>query len=341
MHGFPGYGERKRRDFQRKKESTKKVVLYGFDRKKGPEVFAVYERKILAYNGITRRKRRMKKVKLLVDSTCDLPLNLLKANDVDIIPLMVNFNEEGYEDLVELSTADLYRKVEEKGILPKTAARSIEKFKEVYQKFFDQGYEEIVFIGISGYFSSTIQNALTAGNEFPGRVFVHDSLNLSSGEGLQILKAIEMIKEGLEGKEILSRLQEIAPRVRSQFAVESLEYLYKGGRCSQTSYYFGKGFKIKPIIRVVDGKMIVYKKPIGKMENALNKMVEILKSDWGNVDLGTVMITHSMADSSAEYLHRKLKDFVPEDKIMITDAGCVISSHCGKGTIGILYILKP
>lgn len=200
----------------------------------------------------------MKKVKLLVDSTCDLPLNLLKANDVDIIPLMVNFNEEGYEDLVELSTADLYRKVEEKGILPKTAARSIEKFKEVYQKFFDQGYEEIVFIGISGYFSSTIQNALTAGNKFPGRVFVHDSLNLSSGEGLQILKAIE-----------------------------------------------------------------------------------ILKSDWGNVDLGTVMITHSMADSSAEYLHRKLKEFVPEDKIMITDAGCVISSHCGKGTIGILYILKP
>lgn len=280
------------------------------------------------------------KVKLLVDSTCDLPLEYLNANNVELIPLLVTFNEDEYLDLVGINTNELYQKVDELKILPKTASRSIGSFMETYDKIFAEGYDQIIYICISSKFSGTIQNARLAAEDYNGKVLIHDSANLSTGIGLQVIKAVNWVKEGKSGEEVLALLEDLAPRVRAQFAVESLDYLYKGGRCSQTSYFFGKGLKIKPIIKVVDGGMIVYKKPIGKMVNALNKLLEIIKEDVKNLDLEKVMITHSLAEDSKNYLYEKLQEIVPEKSIMVTDAGCVISSHCGKGTIGILYIVK-
>lgn len=280
------------------------------------------------------------KVKLLVDSTCDLPLEYLNANNVELIPLLVTFNEDEYLDLVEINTTQLYQKVDELKVLPKTASRSIGSFMETYDKIFAEGYDQIIYICISSKFSGTIQNARLAAEDYNGKVLIHDSANLSTGIGLQVIKAVNWVKEGKSGEEVLALLEDLAPRVRAQFAVESLDYLYKGGRCSQTSYFFGKGLKIKPIIKVVDGGMIVYKKPIGKMVNALNKLLEIIKEDVKNLDLEKVMITHSLAEDSKNYLYEKLQEIVPEKSIMVTDAGCVISSHCGKGTIGILYIVK-
>lgn len=280
------------------------------------------------------------KVKILVDSTCDLKLDYLKENDVELIPLLVTFKEEEYKDLVEITTTQLYDKVDELNVMPKTASRSIGSFMEVYEKIFQEGYDQIVYLAIGGKLSGTIQNARLACEDYEGKVFIHDSMNLSTGIGLQVMKAVELVKEGKNGEEILAYLSQYAPKIRSQFAVESLDYLYRGGRCSQSSYFFGKGLKIKPIIRVVDGGMIVYKKPIGKMVNALNKLLEIFKEDLENVELGTVMITHSLADESALYVKEKLSELIPSKNIMITDAGCVISSHCGKGTVGLLYALK-
>ena len=280
------------------------------------------------------------KVKLLVDSTCDLPLEYLQENNVEVIPLLVTFKEEEYKDLLEINGEKLYQKVEELGVLPKTASRSIGSFMETYEKIFSEGYDQIVYISIGGKLSGTIQNARLACEDYEGKVFIHDSNNLSTGIGLQVIKAVGLINEGKTAEEIVAYLSEYAPKVRSQFAVESLDFLYKGGRCSQTSYFFGKGLKIKPIIRVVDGGMVVYKKPIGKMVNALNKQLEIFKEELKDIDLSKVMITHSFADESDKYLFEQLKQYVPEENIMITNAGCVISSHCGKGTIGILYALK-
>ena len=280
------------------------------------------------------------KIKLLVDSTCDLPIEYLHEHDITIVPLLVTFGEEEYQDLVELTVPELYAKVADKNMLPKTAARSIAFFEEVFKKYLDEGYDKVMYLGISSLFSSMVPNASMASKSFEGQVYVHDTANLSTGEGIQIIKTLRWIEEGKTPEEIMKLLKELAPKVRIQFAVENLEYLYKGGRCSQTSYYLGKGFKIKPIIRVVDGGMIVYKKSVGKMNNALNKMIEMLKEDLDQLDLDKVIITHSIAPEAVVYLKEKLLEFIPEDKIMITEAGCVISSHCGAGTIGILYTLK-
>ncbi len=284
----------------------------------------------------------MEKIKIIADSTCDLTEEYLKDNDISIIPLHVIFGEESYDDGINLDVKGLYDKVDETKTLPKTAACSIAEFKKCFEKYLEEGYDKILFIGISSKFSSTVQNAKIAAEDYDGKIFVHDSYNLSSGIGLQVLKAVKMKNEGLSAADILSNLQKIAPNVRSQFEIETLDYLYKGGRCSSLTYFFGRGLKIKPIIRVIDGGMKVFKMPRGKTINALNTLLEIFKSDITNfqLDLDCVMITHSIADESAKYLYEELSKIIDPKIIMITKAGCVISSHCGRGTIGILYILK-
>ncbi len=281
----------------------------------------------------------MKKLKILADSTCDLTPEYLKEHEIDIIPLHVTFNQESYDDGVNLTVPELYQKVDEINLLPKTAACSIGEFKIIFEKYLKE-YEKILFIGISSKFSSTIQNAKIAADDFDNRVLVHDSYNLSSGIGLQILKAVKFNESGEEPEKILEKLKELVPNVRSQFEIETLDYLYKGGRCSSLTYFFGRGLKIKPIIRVIDGGMKVYRKPRGKTINALNELLNIFKEDYPNIDTDCVMITHSLADDSAKYLYDELSKIIDSKTIMITRAGCVISSHCGRGTIGILYINK-
>lgn len=281
----------------------------------------------------------MKKVKIVVDSTSDLMPEFLKEHDVDVIPLYVTFNQEAYKDGIDINVPELYRKVTETTKLPKTAAVSLMEFSEAFKQYVDEGYEVLV-ITISSKLSSCFQNAIAASLDYPDKVFVHDSCNLSTGIGLQVLKAIKMRNQGMGASEILEGLKKLVMNVRAQFAIESLDYLYKGGRCSSLVYIFGIGFKIKPIIRVVDGGMGVFKKPRGKMKNALDGLLQIFKEDLPNIDLDTVMITHSMAEESKNYLYEELSKIIDPKHIMITEAGCVISSHCGEGTIGILYILK-
>ena len=281
----------------------------------------------------------MRPVKIIVDSTCDLPPELLKEKEIDIAPLGILFGEESYHDGVDLSVEELYKKVAEKKMLPKTSALSIEELSPLFHQRVNEGYD-IFFICISSEFSSCYQHAYLASEDIRDHVVCFDSRNLSSGIGLLILKAIKLKEEGKNIFEIESALKELVPNVRSQFAVETLDYLYKGGRCSSLAFIFGKGFHIRPIIRVKDGKMGVYKKPRGKMVNALNTLLDIFKEDMDHIDLEHVMITHSLGDEYEVYLRNELKKLIPENIILSTRAGCVISSHCGKGTIGILYIVK-
>lgn len=283
----------------------------------------------------------MRKIKIICDSTVDLRLEEINKYDIEVVPLLVNFGNESYRDGIDIKTPQLYDLVDQKGELPKTAARNPQCFIDVFKKYIDADYD-ILCILISSEFSALYQSAYIASGEFESdRIRVIDSRNLSSGIGLTVLKACKMREEGYGLHEIADTLEtKVIPNVKSQFVVESLTYLHKGGRCSSTSYYFGKMLHIHPEIVVREGKMMVYRKPRGKMVKAYDELIEMIKSDLPNVDLDHVMITHSLSPQGVEYLYQELKKLVPEDKIMITEAGCVISSHCGRGTIGILYILK-
>lgn len=282
----------------------------------------------------------MNKIAIVTDSTSDLTLEYIENNNIIVLPLYVNFEDESYKDGKEITVPELYKKVEDSKIMPKTSAAPVGEFMELFDKLLSEGYD-ILYTGISSKLSSTFQNArIAAGDELDKRIFIIDSANLSTGIGLLILKMVKYRSEGLSAKEIALKIEKHVPLVRSQFAIEKMEYLYKGGRCSTLTALVGTILSIKPIIVVRDGKMTVGRKPMGKMKRALDAMLEMIDKDKENIDLDCIMLTHSQAYKSAEYLKAELEKRFNKEIIMQTDAGCVISSHCGAGTIGILYLLK-
>jgi len=282
----------------------------------------------------------MEKIKIISDSTCDLSAELLKKHDIDIVPLYVSFKEESYRDLVDINTDQMYQLVEKHGILPKTSAASPGDFHDVFKKHLDLGYK-IIYTGIGSKFSATFTSANLAKEMLESEdIYLIDSQNLSSGTGLLLLKASSYRHIGMSAANIAKELETLVPKVRSQFVIDTLEYLYKGGRVSALSALMGGMLKIKPIIKVRDGMMVVGKKARGLISKGIDMMIEEFMAVPEEVDDEYLMITHSKADKSANYIKEKLNGKTKIRNIYETDAGCVISSHCGKGTIGILYITK-
>lgn len=282
----------------------------------------------------------MHKVIIMTDSTCDLTPELIEKRHIHVVPLYVNFGDLSYRDGVDLTTEQLYEKVDELGFLPKSSAVSPGEFVNQFTPLIEAGYD-IVCITIGSKLSGTFQSAMIAKDMVaPSKIQVVDSNNLSSGVGLVVLKACDLRDQGLTAEVIKTKLDLITPRVRSQFAIQTMDYLYKGGRCSALSAFLGGVLAIKPIIQVNSGKLDVYKKAIGKMTRALDYMLEDYENLFEKIDPDYVMITHSVADKSAAYMVDKVQSIGMPKELLITRAGCVISTHCGKGTIGILYILK-
>lgn len=280
-------------------------------------------------------------VKIITDSTSDLGKELYEKYDIEMLPLYVNFKDKSYKDQLEMTTEGLYQEVDKVGELPKTAAVTIGDFVNSFKVWLDKGYE-IIFTGISAQMSSTLNNAVVASRELEAedRVFCVDSKNLSTGISLLLLKACHDRDLGLPAKKIAENMEIYREKIKTQFAIETMEYLYKGGRCSGIARILGTVLKIKPIIAVRDGKMIVAEKPIGKMKVALDRMIKQILADKDNLDGGVVFITHSIAYESEKYIRNILEKELNNVEIITTLAGCTISSHCGPGCIGILYITK-
>ena len=282
----------------------------------------------------------MKKIKLISDSTCDLSKALIKEHDIEVIPLHVSFGDEMYDDGVNLTTEQLYKKVEEKNELPKSAAASPGEFETVFKRYLDEGYQ-VLYLGIGSKFSGTFQSAMVAKGMLESEdIVLVDSQNLSSGTGLLLLKAASFRAQGDDILTIKKKLEAIVPKVRSQFVIDTLEYLYKGGRLNALSALMGKMLRIHPLIKVVDGEMAVGKKARGSMRKGLNIMLDEALALKGEIDEEFMMITHSLADESYHYLKQKVDQEFNIKNVYETHAGCVISTHCGPGTIGILYIMK-
>lgn len=281
----------------------------------------------------------MRPVKIVTDSTCDLNQKEIIDLDISVIPLHVNYKERTFCDGIDITVPELYSMVENEKTLPKTAAISIMEFAEEFKKWINRGYD-VIYTGISAAMSSTLNNANLAISELGATENVRaiDSKNLSTGIGLIVLKAAKMAKNGDDLISIANYMEDVRERVRSQFFIDTFDYLYKGGRCSGMAKVFGSMLKIKPIIAVRDGKMEVASKPLGH-NRARKGILEMVEHDLDRIDREVVMVTHSIADEDAEYLTDSLHKMGIEN-VMVTKAGCVISSHCGPGTIGILYILN-
>ena len=284
----------------------------------------------------------MNKVIIFSDSTCDLSKELIEEYDIKIIPLYVSFENKLYKDGIDMTTEQLYQKVEELDTLPKTSAVPPAEFFKAFSPYIEQGYD-IVYTGIGSKISSTFNNAHVASLQFDeNRVLLVDSLSLSTGIGLIVLKMAQFRDQGMSASQIKEEADKIVPKVHAQFAVPNLTFLHKGGRCSGTKRFFGTMLRIRPVIRLKNGILDLDDKAFGRFEKALDIMIQDIVDHEKELDLDHVMITHSFGYKEAEYI----KEHLPEElknkihHLHETLAGCVISSHCGKRTIGILYITK-
>ena len=281
-------------------------------------------------------------VRIIADSTCDLSQELISRYGITIIPLYVSLEDECYRDGINITAADIFRHVDNGGALPKTAAVSAGDFLDCIASVREQNPDdEIILITISSEFSSCYQNAVIAAQSNEG-VYAVDSRNLSTGFGHVVLTAAELAEDGLSAGEIVKKLQEVIPLVDASFIVNRLDYLRKGGRCSAIAALGANLLKLKPCIAVRDGKMTVIKKYRGSYEKCVEQYVRDRLSEPDTVVPHRIFITHAAASAEAvQTADRTIRSIAPFDAITETVAGCTISSHCGPGTLGVLYIRKP
>ena len=280
------------------------------------------------------------KIGIITDTASDLASEMYQNLNIEQIPFFVEINGKSYQSGKDITVDELFAISKKEKKIPRTSQITPALFMSYFKEYLEK-YQEIIYISLGSGFSGTFNNAYLAASEIGlDKVHVIDSQNLSSGEGLLVLKACKLRDLGKSADEIISEVQRCVPLVRTSFSVETLEYLHLGGRCSGASKLFGTLLKIKPIIKVVDGKMMVAKKPIGSYKKALDIMLESFVADLDNIDLDNVLVTHCKADSDAVYLIEELKKYVPENCIHETYAESIVSTHCGPRTIGILYILK-
>ncbi len=279
-------------------------------------------------------------VKIIADSTCDLSKDLLEKYDIDILPLYIILGDEEYQDGRGITPDEIYKWSDANNTTPKTAACSLEEATELFRKYVNEG-SEIVCFSISNEMSTTgnVMRLAAESLDAQDKIAVINSANLSTGIGLMVLEAAEMAQKGCSKDEIAARMEEIRPRVRSSFVVDTLTYLHRGGRCSGAAALLGTTLKLHPRIAVENGKMAPGKKYRGKMSHVILNYVKDMESELNNAEASRVFITHSgCAEADIAAVKAYLEGLNRFDEILITRAGGVISSHCGPGTLGVLFI---
>lgn len=281
-------------------------------------------------------------VKIISDSTCDLSKELLDEFSVEILPLHIILGDEDFEDGEGITPDEIYKWSDENKTTPKTAAPSMERAINCLEPHVKNG-DDVICFAISEDMSSSANVMRLAAEELEAanQVYVIDSANLSTGIGLLVLEAATLAKEGAPAGKIVERIEALKPLVRASFVVDTLTYLHRGGRCSGLTAMAGGMLKLHPKIEVVDGKMVPGKKYRGKIGRVILDYARDMEEALKNAKADRVFITHSgcsqeIIDSAIAYL-KSLNCF---QRILVTCAGGVISSHCGPGTLGVLFISK-
>ena len=279
------------------------------------------------------------RIKITSDSTCDLSPELIEKYGIEVLPLSVNIGGKDFRDGVDAKPDDIYAHVSAGGNLPSTAAINPAEYGELFAKYAAE-YDAVIHFNISADFSSCHQNAKLAAAEFDN-VHVVDSRNLSTGHGLLVLRAADLIRQGRDAADIAEQMRRDAEKVDASFILDQLEYLKKGGRCSTVAALGANLLKLKPCIEVRDGKMGVGKKYRGAFEKCLAEYIRDRIGGRDDLDLDRVFVTHSgIPENQIKLAMELVPELQPFKEVLLTRAGCTVSSHCGPGTIGVLFVRK-
>ena len=278
-------------------------------------------------------------IKITSDSTCDLSKELVDKFNIEIIPLTVVKGDESFKDGIDIMPADIFAHVAAGGDLCSTAALSVGDYLDVFNKYAGE-YDGILHINIGSGFSCSYQNACLAADDFDN-VRVIDSQNLSTGQGLVVLKACELAKTCQSLDELHTQVQAFTEKVEASFLLDQLKYMVKGGRCSSAAALGANLLNLKPCIEVKNGKMGVVKKYRGNYAKCLSNYVKERLSNRDDLDMGTLFVTHTPVTDDCENAVKEAVDACsPFENVYWTEAGCTVSCHCGPGTLGVLIVRK-
>lgn len=279
-------------------------------------------------------------IRIYADSTNDLSPEYIKEHEIQIIPLYITMGDRTGKDGIDIKYDEIFSWADRNKTVPHTAAFSPGDAEAAFLQAKEAG-DDIVFIGISGDFSSTCQAARLAASDmdYEDHIAVIDSRNLSTGIGLVIMEAVRLRDSGADINEISSSLSKIIPLVRASFVIDTLVYLHRGGRCSSVARIFAGALNIKPKIVVDDGRMHVDRKYRGSLHSIIMKYVKDMEDQLRSARKDTVFITHSGVDDDiVEDVRSYLSSLSHFNEITETRAGGIISCHCGPGTLGVLFI---
>lgn len=283
-----------------------------------------------------------KPVKITADTPCDIGPILQERYDVKLIPLHVTMGNTEYLDGIDINRDDIYANWEKNGTLPKTSAVSVGEYLDIFKGYLAEGYEVIHF-GLGSALSVSLQNARMAAQELEG-VYVIDSCSLSTGFGLLVCEAGERVKKGMSAADIAAEVEPLNQKTSASFILDTLVFMRAGGRCSSLVQIGASLMNIKPSIQVLNekqGSMVVGKKYMGKLSRCISKYIEDQLKDREDIVRDRIFITHSgFPKKDLERMKEEVESFGPWGEVLITDAGSTISSHCGPGCIGVLFLTK-
>lgn len=278
-------------------------------------------------------------IKITSDSTCDLSKELLEKHNITLFPLTVIKDNKAFSDGITITTDEIFAHVAAGGDLCTTTAGSMGEYLELFEKY-AADYDAVIHISLSSELSSSYQNACLAAEEF-SNVAVIDSKNLSTGQGLVVLKACELADSASSLEQIKQLLNEFTPRVEASFLLDQLGYMVKGGRCSAVAALGANLLGLKPCIEVKDGKMGVVKKYRGSYSKCLGSYVKDRLANRDDLDRENLFVTRTpVSDDCLQAVESAVKEYADFKNIYWTMAGCTISCHCGPGTLGVLFVKK-
>ncbi|MBO4214307.1 MAG: DegV family protein [Lachnospiraceae bacterium] len=281
-------------------------------------------------------------IRIMSDSTADLSPELVERYNITVIPLHICLDDAEYRDGTEITPDEIYKWADEHNTTPKTSAISMEDAEGAFRPVIAAGDEIIVFT-ISSKMSTTynVLNIAASNLNAEDKISIIDSENLSTGIGLLVLAAADMASRGEKRDEIVNEINALRSRVRASFVVDTLTYLHRGGRCSSVAAMAGSMLKLHPEIVVRDGAMLADKKYRGKIDTVILDYAHDMELGLLDAIPDRVFITHSGArEEVIEKVREYLESLEYFKEILITRAGGVVSSHCGPGTLGVLFISK-
>ena len=279
------------------------------------------------------------RIKITADSTCDLPKALLEKYDITLMPLTVVKDNECYKDNVTITPADIFAHVAAGGSLCSTSAGSLGDYIDIFTQF-ASNYDGILHISLGSGFSSSYQNACLAASEFDN-IRVVDSQNLSTGQGLVVLKACELSASCSDLDALHAEIQAFTEKIETSFLLDRLEYMVKGGRCSAAAALGANLLNLKPCIEVKGGKMGVVKKYRGNYAKCLASYVKDRLDARTDIDNKLLFLTYTpVEDSCLTAVKEAISTYSNFEQVIESTAGCTVSCHCGPGTLGVLFVRK-